>query len=467
MKAVGLDLFEKFPRLKALVKMRSFQFWVILPNLVFFYLFLLAGIWGTPVGNANVIIVFVWIFWWFLLIAIMVPFGSRVWCTMCPLPIFGEWFQRRRLIGVTKGNTAGSRNKMYGLNKKWPKKLSNIWLQNFGFLSLAIFSAALVTRPIVSFMVFAGMILASVALSMIYRQRAFCNYLCPISGFLSLYSMTATIAVRSKDTDVCVDCRDKGCVRGNEKGWGCPWYMYLGKMDRNNYCGLCMECVKTCSNDNVGLFLRPFASDNYIKSLDEAYKAFIMLVLAAFYSVTLLGRWGTVKDWANVSETGDIGGFAIYALSMVGSALVIFPGIYLGFAWISKKLTNGSGASLKDIYLRYSYVFVPFGLLAWIAFSIPLVFVNGAYILTVISDPLGWGWDLMGTANIHWNPFIPEYVPHMQAVVLGIGFWVSAKSGLKISNNLFSDSKIAFRGFFPVLVFLGLITFGFLKLFVG
>jgi len=29
-------------------------------------------------------------------------------------------------------------------------------------------------------------------------------------------------------------------------------------MNRNNYCGLCTECIKSCPKDHIGLFLRPF-----------------------------------------------------------------------------------------------------------------------------------------------------------------------------------------------------------------
>src|SRR5271157_3855068 len=92
-----IDLLRVFSPLKWLVKKRWFQPAVILPNLFLFLVFLATGIWGTPMGNRNIITVFVWIFWWFLLISVMVPFFSRVWCTVCPIPFFGEWIQRGSL----------------------------------------------------------------------------------------------------------------------------------------------------------------------------------------------------------------------------------------------------------------------------------------------------------------------------------------------------------------------------------
>ena len=36
------------------------------------------------------------------------------------------------------------------LRWRWPRRLRNIWLQNFGFLAVAIFSTVILTRPSVS-----------------------------------------------------------------------------------------------------------------------------------------------------------------------------------------------------------------------------------------------------------------------------------------------------------------------------
>lgn len=81
----------------------------------------------------------------------------------------------------------------------------------------------LVTRPIVSVIVLGGLFVIATVVHIIYRQRAFCMYLCPVSGFLSLYSMTSMVALRSKS---------KACLVGNERGWGCPWYQHMEKMER-------------------------------------------------------------------------------------------------------------------------------------------------------------------------------------------------------------------------------------------
>lgn len=466
-KGFRIDLFRVIPGLKRLVRLRSFQFLVVLPNLLVFYLMLLAGIFGTPVGNRNIIIVFIWILWWFALIAILVPFGSRVWCTVCPLPFFGDWFQRRALVKVRVGKTAGLNNQIFGLNRRWPKKLSNIWLQNIGFLGLCTFSALLVTRPMVTVGMLGSLIVLAVVLGVVYRLRTFCNYVCPVSGFLSLYSMTSMVELRSKDADVCLKCKSKACRTGSEAAWACPWFVYMGKLDRNNYCGLCMECVKACPNDNIALNFRPFATDTRIKGYDEAWKGFIMLALAMAYSVILLGPYGTIKDWANVTETGAWKGFALYATILWGAALVVVPAVFYGVIRLARRLAGAAQIAVKEVFLGYAYILVPLGLLAWIAFSFPLLLVNGAYILAVASDPFGWGWDLFGTAHVPWTPLIPEYLVYIQMPLLAVGLLYALKRGYQAGVHLFGSDRAALRALVPVGGFAMAVTLGFLLFFVG
>ena len=89
---------------------------------------------------------------------------------------------RRKTFGFADG---AGRNRMWGLRKRWPRALSNIWLQNIGFLFLCVFSVPLLTRPFVSVVVLGGLIVLATALHIVYRHRAFCSYVCPVSGFLS------------------------------------------------------------------------------------------------------------------------------------------------------------------------------------------------------------------------------------------------------------------------------------------
>ena len=71
---------------------------------------------------------------------------------------------------------------------------------------------------------------------------------------------------------------------------------------------------------------------------------------------------------------------------------------------------------------------LPMGLMLWIAFVIPMLFVNVTFIIQSVSDPFGWGWDFFGTANIPWHQFLPRLVPWIQSVLVLIGLWLSLRN---------------------------------------
>jgi hypothetical protein len=228
-----------------------------------------------------------------------------------------------------------------------------------------------------------------------------------------------------------------------------------------------MECVKSCPNDNISVFARPFCGDTKIKGYDESWKAFIMLALAMVYAVTLLGPWGTIKEWANVAEVRNYKGFGIYAGIIWFTALIAIPAVWTLASWLGKLLAGVRSISTKEIFVKYSYMLVPLGLLAWIAFSFPLIMVNGAYIISVISDPLGWGWDLLGTADVPWRPILPEYTVYLQILLLLFGLFIALKRGYDISLTLYQDKSQAVRSLIPTGVVCAVVIFAFLKLFTG
>jgi polyferredoxin len=462
-----IDLLRVVPGLRWLVTRRWFQFAVVLPNLLVLSFFIVAGLVGSPIGNRNIIVTIVWILWWFLLITVLVPAGGRVWCMMCPIPFAGEWLSRRRLIGVRPDAETSRSLRTGGLNRRWPHRLSRMWVQNLLFLTMCTVSTILVTRPALTAVVLSAMVVAAIVVHAIFKRRSFCRYLCPLNAWISVYSTAAATEVRPLDTGLCADCRDHSCAGGSDRAWGCPWMVNPSKLERNNYCGLCMECVKACPNENLTLRARPFFSDATILRLDEAYMALIMIALVIAYTVTLLGPWGTPRSWSNVTEVGNWGGFALHAAVVWFCALAALPAVWYGLSRLALRFSGSPTASVREIFVRYSYLLVPIGLLAWIAFSLPLVMLNWTHITSSLSDPLGWGWDLFGTAHQHWTPFFPEWIPYLQVPLLLLGLTVALVRGETVARGLFPDRLAALRSLIPHGVMCTVITAVLLRLFVG
>ena len=250
---------------------------------------------------------------------------------ICPLPAPAEWLSRRTLTGVryVKKPFKALHHRFVGLQRDWPKMLDNIWLQNVLFLTLISFGMILITRPVATAFLFLAILAATLVLALIYRRRVFCRYLCPVGGFLGTYSMASMTELRVIDPALCRQHRQKCCYTGGPGGWACPWKQYPGRMKRNNYCGLCTECIKSCPKDNLGFFVRPFGSDRRLKGYDEMFNVVIMLVVAIVFSLTMGGPWTVIKDAANITESRQIGAFVLFVAAVWTLALGVFPGVFL------------------------------------------------------------------------------------------------------------------------------------------
>jgi polyferredoxin len=451
---------SEVPMIKRILRSRWLQWSLTALTLLFFVLAIIAGLAGTPAGNRNFGIVFVWIVWWALLILLLAPFAGRLWCGVCPIPAPGEWLQRRALVQPRPGG------KLYTLGKQWPRALRNIWLQNAGFLGVALFSSVILTTPMATALVLLGFVIVAIGTSLVFERRTFCRYLCPVGGFIGLYSQVAPIELRVKDTAVCASHTEKTCYTGSDDGYGCPWLVFPGGLTNNTYCGLCTECLKTCTRDNIAIFVRQPGADLLNTTghkLDEAYKGLIMLACAFIYSTVLIGPWGVLKETARA--VGTPGWFA-YAGAFLVLNLVILPGLFwlavrVGRALDPKGFANPSG--LTKLFSDYAAVLVPLGLTAWVAFTLSFVLINFSYAWSVLSDPLGWGWNLLGTADLKWTPYIPGLVPYLQVPVLLLGLTAAIALALRTARQ-HSQSPWAAT---PVAAFCAAATVGLLGLYLA
>ncbi|MHB1131047.1 MAG: 4Fe-4S binding protein [Chloroflexota bacterium] len=424
--------------------------------LAFLVLVLLAGFLGTPVGNRNFAVVFVWIIWWGLLMLALVPLGGRAWCAVCPLPAPGEWLQRRALV---QPRAAG---RLFTLGWRWPASLRNLWLQNAGFLSLALFSAVILTSPFWTAALLLGVMGAATLAGLLWRGRVFCRYLCPVGGFVGLYSDLAPLAVRVRDGETCARHREKTCLTGTASGYGCPWLTYPGKLAQNAPCGLCGECFKTCSLDNVGLFLQlpPAARHNVsLPRPDETYKALIMVTCALLYSAVLLGPWPEPK--AAAREVGTMA-WLVYAGAFLAINLVTVPAAFYAFAALATRL-GGAEQRFSLAWRGFGQALVPLGLGAWGAFSLGFALANGSYAWGVLSDPFGWGWNLFGTADWAWQPSASGWTPYGQTLLLLAGLAGAVWVAMRYARSLPRPRLAAL----PVVAFYTGTTLTFLWLYVG
>lgn len=410
-----VNLFTLFPWLRNTVRAPSFPFILVLPMLAVFWFIVLAGLLGTKVAGRNAAPMLIWVVWLSALIIALVPLGGRIWCIVCPLPVIGEWWQRARL----------SRNRVtvrvFGRLLRWPSWLSNAWPRVLLFLLLGTFSTNLVMLPAATSWMLIGLVATAVAASFFPDQRLFCRYLCPINSYISIYATAGRVMVRPVDQQTCQACDEQFCLTGSAKGWGCPYGLCAGELDRNNDCGACMECVKTCAKGNVSLFWRTTAHDSRIADFGEAWQAIVMFTLGCLYCLINLGPWDWIRDSIDLVDKGNWGTFLLYATLVWVMCLGILPAIWHLLTKAGMALA-GLADNAQERFKATVAALIPAGLACWIAFALATFLSMWTFAGQSLSDPFNWGWNLLGMAGSAWHiPFSPG-IPAMQVVCVLCGF---------------------------------------------
>jgi hypothetical protein len=120
---------------------------------------------------------------------------------------------------------------------------------------------------------------------------------------------------------------------------------------------------------------------------------------------------------------------------------------------------DSSGTTLRQSLSKYSQVLVPLGLMAWIAFTVSFAFAKFSYVLPVVSDPLGWGWNLIGNTNTASVGQSTSVSLLLQVVMMAIGLFWSSRVALRISA--------IHRQSLPLVAFSGIFSFAMLWLLIG
>lgn len=447
------NLFEFFPWLQRAAKAPSFQINLALPMLGVFWFIILAGLLGTKVSGRNAGPMITWVLWLSALIVVLVPIGGRIWCTVCPLPLMGEWLQRswlsrkpRRLV--------------------WPSWLSNAWPRVLLFLLLGTFSTTLVALPPATSWMLIGLVTMAILTAFFPEQRLFCRYLCPINSYISLYSTAGRLMVRRVSSQVCTDCTERFCLTGSIKGWGCPYGLCVGEINRNNDCGACMECVKTCAYGNVGVFWRNSGWDREVASYGEAWQAIVMFALACLYSVINLGAWDRIRNWIDIVDKRHWGTFSIYALTVWAVCLGVLP--LLWYLLTRAGVAIGKPPFATNAQFRTTTAaLIPLGLSCWIAFALATAFSMMTFLLQSLSDPFEWGWNLLGMAGSRWHIIWSPGIPWLQVSCVLIGAAYAFQTLYRCWLDDRADKGRAIRSSLPLGSFLWMAAAGMIWFFAG
>ncbi len=439
---------------KAAARSRLFRFFCQAIVVGLFLLTIAAGLFGNQNPALNIAPILTWTIWWALLI-VLIMYAGKAWCYVCPWDAIAGWVEK---LSIWKKSEDG-----LSLRLKWPRVVRNIAIATIMFVGLTWIELGfgVTMKPRITAYLAIGMLLMTVVSALLFDRKSFCRYGCLVGRVSGLYALFAGVEVRSKESGVCKSCHTKECVTGSESAYGCPTFLYPGKIESNTYCIQCMECVQACPHDNLSLNMRPWGSDlaNEGKPrADEAYLALLMLTLAAFHGITMTPVWQQLVD--AIRDSVDVGRIIGFSLGM--GMLIIGPiAIYAVLVGISKSLGDGHAIktfTYRDYFIRYAYAMLPIALFYHIAHNLEHLLMEGPKVIAIMSDPFGWQWNLFGTAGWVIPPMIALdklWIVQVFLVLVGhvYSLWIAQKTSLRI----FGSSKAAFRSQLPMLV--GMIAF--------
>lgn len=292
-----------------------------------------------------------WTLWWPLLPISLVLLG-RVWCAICPLAAIASLAQRL---------APPARERVPAL-----VRLNGIWVMAFAFALLTWIDRVMgiTSSPRTTGIVLSLLLVAAVTISLVYRRRVWCRYLCPLGALSGLYAMVAPVALRPRRTN-CRRCASKECYKGNARASGCPLLEFPGNLDSNRNCNLCAQCVKACPSGTpdapgaMELRLRmPGAELASIQRplVGEAALALLMVALVYIQTIDMTSAWPQYMKW--LLESSPLMDYTLAFTGTLGLTLLATMGLYL----LAARAARATGQSTSQSFAAYGYAYLPIAL---------------------------------------------------------------------------------------------------------
>jgi polyferredoxin len=234
------------------------------------------GFGGTPIAAFNLAGVLPWIHWRALSLFALLVVGN-LFCSACPFMLVRDGARRFLSPGL-----------------RWPRALRNKWLAValIGLYLWAYEAFSLWDSPWLTAWLITAYFLAAVLVDSLFRGASFCKYVCPVGQYHFVVSLLSPREIAIRDKATCRRCQTYDCIRGNQTARGCELYLFQPKKVSNLDCTFCLDCVKACPHDNVGLLAvipgKTLLSDTYRSSIGRLSKRadlvalVLLLVFGAF-----------------------------------------------------------------------------------------------------------------------------------------------------------------------------------------
>lgn len=385
---------------------------------VFFYAIYRAAV-GPTDSAANFGNVAFFGLWWAPIMVLSLLFLGRIWCYFCPLGAIVRFTQR------------------FGLQRHFPMYTQRRWAV-FGLpitvLSLTALTFAAARWPMYKVGVaytpqmipyyWLTILGVAVGVSLVFQRQAFCRYVCPATGVMSVTSKFSPLEISQPSTN----------------GVQCATLEYESEfLSHDRRCTACMKCTTEQPDEDVELRFRWPGSKVLTERIPLVDEALIALVIWAVFPIDhVLG--------AAVEQTALVGNLP-GLLAPTTAYLASIAATIAGFAAVNGIASSWSGVDWRDSFTKFGLAYAPLGLMFTLgSHAVGGLLESGGQTLNVFASGLGVPLDLPAGAS-------PGVVAAWDSFFVTGWLWLavlwSASIAWQVATNLADSKADALRAFAP------------------
>ncbi len=270
------------------------------------------------------------------------------------------------------------------------------------------------------------------------------------SLFFSLLARFAPTELRQNNSALCASCRTQECRNASEGCFDCP------------------SCYRRASSDSRQWNVRPPVIGLLtVKPVSFSLCCFVLLMLAivTFDGFMATPLWADIVQWALYADLIRplllaLQPFFDSALTLISSLgmvlfILLFIVAYLLFCLLMRRAadTDTNAQPLRALAGSFVLTLIPIALAYHLSHYLSYLLIVGQYMIPLLSDPFGYGWDLFGTGHYFVDIGIinARTVWITSVTVIVIGHICSIYLAHRMAQRVFSTARQVLRSQIPML----------------
>jgi hypothetical protein len=399
-----------------------------LMSLLLLVMVVLTGLFGNQTPTRNLAPVLVWVIWWVGLAYLSALLGN-VWALLNPWSTAFAWAES--LYEWSRPGRVLSRDWRYPQRLGvWPAALL---LLAFAWAELVFYGS---TLPVtVAWMTLVYSLITWGGMFLFGRERWLSQgeAFAIVFGVLARFAPTEVRVTRNTLCETCeLDCRD-----------------------RAGECVNCYACFKRADLRERQLLLRPFAAGLLRdQRVSLSMIAFVLLML----STILFDGFMATTPWVKLTaflyfQFPDLGGIRLALIRTFGllGFWVLFLCIYTTVCWLMAAASSWR-LSVREAAASFAYTLVPIALAYHLAHYLNYLLIQGQLIIPLLSDPFGYGWNLLGTAGYQVDIAVvgARFAWYTAVIAIVTGHVVAVYLAHRTATRLEQDRRYAVRSQYPM-----------------